>query len=99
MCHTFATINEDNTPTITPVGSLVLSSTHPHGYYFDVFNRALAANLDRGPEVAVLAVDNRKFFWLKSIMVKRFNTLPAIRLTGRVSPRRVALAEDVRRCL
>lgn len=99
LCHNFSTINEDGTPNITPIGSLVLNANKPGGYYFDVFNRTLSENVDRNPNVAILAVDSRKLFWLKSVFARKFKTPPAIRLVGKVSARRPALPEEVKRCL
>ena len=99
LCHSFSTVNDDGTPNITPIGSLVLTANHPGGFYFDVFNKTMTENLNANPDVNILAVDSRKLFWLKSVFSKRFNTPPAIRLIGRVSPRRQATAEDVKFCL
>ena len=99
LCHHFSTVNEDGTPNITPIGSLVLNLGSPGGYYFDVFNRTLSENLDRNPNVAILAVDSRKLFWLKSVFARKFKTPPAIRLIGKVGSRRPALAEEITRSL
>ena len=99
LYHGFSTVNEDGTPNITPIGSLVLSAERPGGFYFDVFNRTLASNLDSNPQVAILAVDNRKIFWLKSVLAKRFKSPPAIRLAGRVSAKCPATTEEIRYCL
>ena len=95
----FSSVNEDGTPNITPIGSLVLADRRPAGFYFDVFNSTLAKNVDRNPNIAVLAVDNRKLFWLKSVYSGRFSTPPAIRLMGTVGAKRPAAADEVRRSL
>ena len=99
LCHNFSTINEDGTPNITPIGSLVLNASNPAGYYFDVFNRGLSDNVDRNPNVAILAVDSRKLFWLRSVMARKFSTPPAIRLVGKVSSRRIAEQKEIEHSL
>ena len=99
LYHTFSSINDDGTPNITPIGSLVLSEDRPGGFYFDVFNRALANNVDRNSNIAILAVDSRKHFWFKSILFRKFNTPPAIRLIGKVSARRQATPLEVKHCI
>ena len=99
LCHNFATVNADGTPNITPIGSLVLDSDQPSGYYFDVFNRSLGENLDRNPSLAILAVDSRKLYWLASFIKRKFSTPPALRLIGSASHKQLATEEEIHRCL
>ena len=91
-----ATVDADGSPRLAPIGSLML--TEPgRGIYFDRFTTDTAANLDRDPRIAVLAVDSGKWFWLWGLVRGRFPALPAIRLEGKAGPRRPATEEERRR--
>lgn len=89
-----ATVNEDGTPQVTPIGSLWLDPLEPRGMYVDLFNRALARNVDRGERVSVLAVDARYRVWFAALAKGKFDQAPAIRLSGRVGPRRRATEDE-----
>ena len=92
--YAFSTINQDGTPNVTPIGSLLLNSNKPGGFYFDVYNHMLGLNLERNPNVAILAVDSRKHYWISSALKGKFKTPPALRLIGSVdSPRPVTQSE------
>jgi hypothetical protein len=93
-----ATVGEDGTPHVTPIGSVLL--TEPgKGIFFDIFTSQLARNLDRDPRVCVMAVDSGKRFWLTSLMKGRFAALPALRLVGTAGPLRIATPEEQTRWL
>jgi hypothetical protein len=95
--HAIASIDPDGHPRVTPIGSLLLERDRPRGFFFDIFSQRFAANLDRDPRVAVLAVDARKSLWLRSLVRGRFESAPAVRLLGRAGPRREAAPAEVER--
>jgi hypothetical protein len=91
-----ATLNEDGSPHLTPIGSVLL--TEPgRGIYFEIYATQLARNLERDPRLEVMAVDSGKGFWLLALARGRFSRPPGFRFTGTAGPRRPASAEEQRR--
>ena len=89
-----ATVNTDGSPHITPIGSLALHDD-PSGYFFDELCTASRTNLDRDPRVCILAVNAGMPFWIKSLVIGKFSTPPAVRLVGTVKPLREATPEEI----
>ena len=90
----FATVNEDGTPHLTPIGSLI-----PRGdcsaFYFEQYPSRLPENLERDNRISVLAVDMRKVFWIPSFLLGHYTHPPAVRLYGRAGERREATTEEI----
>lgn len=89
-----ASVDADGGPHITPVGTVFLRDDRT-GFYFDQYTRALARNVDRDPRVCVMAVDTSRLFWLRSLLVGRFNAPPAVRLYGTVGALRPATPPEL----
>jgi len=53
--YALASVNEDGSPHLTPIGALFLRENKT-GFYFDVFSVKMSNNLDRDQRVCVLAV-------------------------------------------
>lgn len=79
--YSIATVNEDGEPHVTPIGSLILGRPG-RGFYFERFPSNLPRNIEHQPEICVLAVNSSRWFWLKSLILGRFATPPAVRLFG-----------------
>ena len=88
-----ATVNEDGSPHVTPIGALILRDDRT-GFYFDEYPSKMPENLKRNPRVCILAVNADKIFWAKSLMEGRFLSPPAVRLTGTVGELRDASEEE-----
>lgn len=84
-----ATVTEDGEPHVTPIGSLILGEPG-HGFYFEEFPQHLPRNLGSNKHMCVLAVNSNKWYWLKSLVVGRFASPPAVRLHGVVGDLREA---------
>ncbi|PZS18755.1 MAG: pyridoxamine 5'-phosphate oxidase [Pseudonocardiales bacterium] len=67
------------------------------GFFFDIFNRQLAHNLNGDPRVTILAVDSSKRLWLRSLIQGSFPRPPGLRLVGTAGPRRLATELEVQR--
>jgi hypothetical protein len=91
-----ATLNEDGSPHLTPIGSVLLTEAGK-GIYFEIFATQLARNLERDPRLEVMAVHGGKGFWLSALARGRFSRPPGFRLSGKAGPRRLASAEEQRR--
>jgi uncharacterized protein len=89
-----ATVNEDGSPNIAPIGALILRA-NPSGFYFDEYAGKTGANIDRNPRVCILAVNAGKLFWAKSLMQGRFAAPPAIRLKGTAGELRNATDDEI----
>lgn len=87
--YAIATVNEDGSPHVTPIGALFLREDRT-GFYFDVFTSNMSANLERDPRVCILAVNSSVPFWQKSMSAGRCEIPPSVRLTGRVGEKRKA---------
>jgi hypothetical protein len=92
--YAIATVNEDGSPHVTPIGALFLRGNRT-GFYFDVFTSKMSANLERDSRVCVLAVNSSVDYWQKSIFMGRCEVPPAVRLTGRVSEKRMATKDEL----
>ncbi len=92
--YAIATVNEDGSPHVTPIGALFLRGDRT-GFYFDVFTSKMSANLARDPRVCVLAVNSSVDYWQKSMFAGRCELPPSFRLTGRVGEKRKATKEEL----
>jgi uncharacterized pyridoxamine 5'-phosphate oxidase family protein len=90
----FASINSDGTPHITPIGSLILRNNCT-GYYFEEYTKKMPANFAENPNVSILAVNSGFLFWIKSIFSGKFDCSPGIRLSGKVGERRMATENEI----
>ena len=94
--YAIASVSEDGSPHLTPIGSLML--TEPgKAVYFEKFTSQLPKNLKRNGKVTVMAVNSSKWFWLTSLIAGRFSQVPAIRLKGTAGDRRPATKEEAAR--
>jgi predicted pyridoxine 5'-phosphate oxidase superfamily flavin-nucleotide-binding protein len=57
-----ATVNEDGSPHITPIGSLIFRDNKT-GFYFEENLVTMPRNLKANPRVCILAVNADKLFW------------------------------------
>lgn len=89
-----ASVNEDGSPHLTPIGSLFLRDNKT-GFFFDKFSVNMSNNLKRNPKVCVLAVNSGLFFWQKSFVMGICETPPSVRLMGKVGERREATEGEV----
>ena len=91
-----ASLDGNNNPTITPIGSLFLNHDQT-GFYFEKFPSTLPKYAKINPNICVLAVNTSKWFWLKSILRGKFNSSPAIKLHGVLGDRRKATLHEIQR--
>ena len=94
MHFSMATVNEDGSPHITPIGSLILRED-PSGYFFDEYCTRTRENIARNPRVCFLAVNADRSFWVKSLIKGKFSASPAVRLMGTVSELREATPDEI----
>ncbi|MBW2607263.1 MAG: pyridoxamine 5'-phosphate oxidase family protein [Deltaproteobacteria bacterium] len=90
----FATVNENGTPRIAPYTSLILGK-NMKGFYFDESSRQMSQNLERDKRICVLLVKNKRWFWIKTLLLGRFDHAPAIRLMGTVGKKRNATMQEI----
>lgn len=91
-----ASVDSDNMPTITPIGSLFLNHDQT-GFYFEKFPSSLPKHAKNNPNVSLLAVNTSKWFWLKAIIKGKFNSSPAIKLYGVLGEKRKATPKEISR--
>ncbi len=91
-----ATVNKDNIPTITPIGTLFLNKNQT-GFYFEKFPKKIPENFKTNKNVCVLGVNSSKWFWIKALYKLRFSSHPAIRLYGELGERRKATDIEISR--
>ncbi|MBX7218806.1 MAG: pyridoxamine 5'-phosphate oxidase family protein [Blastocatellia bacterium] len=84
-----ASVTDDGTPHITPIGSLIL--TEPgKGLYFEIFTTHMPHNFKTRKRVCVMAVNSSRWLWLTALWRGKFAAPPAVRLLGTVGERRLA---------
>lgn len=91
-----ASIDGDNNPTITPIGSLFLNHDQT-GFYFEKFPSTLPKYAKINPSICAVAVNTSKWFWLKAILTGKFKSSPAIKLHGVLGDRRKATDKEIQR--
>lgn len=91
-----ASVNPDNNPTITPIGSLFLNKNQT-GFYFEKYPTKLPINSKFNNNICVLGVNSNKWFWIKSLFKEKFPNHPAIKLYGKLGERRKATEFEIRR--
>ena len=91
-----ASVDEDNNPTVTPIGSLFLNNNQT-GYYFEKYPKKLAIHAKNNSSICVLAVNSGVLFWIKSLFSGEFKKHPAIKLYGKLGDRREATAIEIKR--
>jgi uncharacterized protein len=89
-----ATVNEDGSPNVTPIGSLILKD-NPSGFYLEKFPIKTRENLIGNSRVCILAVNAHKTFWGKSLMQGKFDLPPAVRLLGVAGKLREAGIDEI----
>jgi hypothetical protein len=89
-----ATVNEDGSPHLTPIGALFLRENKT-GFYFDVFSVNMSKNLKHEQRVCILAVDSSLPYWAKSFTIGKCESPPSVRLKGTVGQRREATEAEI----
>ena len=95
MHVSIASVNEENQPTVTPIGSLFLNDNQT-GFYFEKFATKLNVNSKMNNKICVLAVNSNKWFWLKSLFKMKFEDYPDIKLYGELGIKREATKKEYR---
>ncbi len=80
-----ASVNEDGSPHVSPIGSVLLDYREPKGVFLQRFTTALPKNLDREERVTLMAVDAGAGLWLRGLFQGRFSKPPGVRLSGRAT--------------
>ena len=88
-----ASVDAENKPTVTPIGSLFLNKDQT-GFYFEKFPTKLPTSSNIN--ICLLAVNSSKWFWLKALLKGKFNQYPALKLYGELGIKRVATANEIR---
>ena len=91
-----ASVDDQNQPTITPIGTLFLNQDQT-GFYFEKYPSKLPKHANTNPNICALAVNSSKWYWLKSLFKGKFKTAPAIKLYGQLGERRQATEQEIQR--
>ena len=89
-----ATVNEQGMPHVTPIGSVVLMDKS-HGWFFQKFTKNISSNSKHCEYATIMAVNDGRWYWLKSLLKGHFNTPPAMRLIVRLGNLRPATEAEV----
>lgn len=93
MHVSIASVNMNNEPTVTPVGSLFLNDDQT-GFYFEKFAKKLNTNSKNNKKICLLAVNSSKWFWFKSLFNLKFKEYPALKLYGELGLKRDATEKE-----
>jgi hypothetical protein len=91
-----ASVDIENNPTVTPIGSLFLNNNQT-GFYFEKFPTKLPENSKDNNNICILGVNSSTFFWLTSLFSGEFKTYPAIKLYGQLGIKRKATDIELQR--
>ncbi len=84
-----ATVNADGIPHVTPIGSVVLNDKKS-GWFFQKFTKNIPKNAEHCEYATLMAVNDGKWFWLKSVLKGQFKQPPAMRLLVKLGEYRPA---------
>ena len=90
-----ASVNAESIPTVTPIGSLFLNDNQS-GFYFEKFATKLNRNSKTNRNICILAVNNGKWFWLRSLFCGKFSEYPGVKLYGELGDKRDATPKEFR---
>jgi len=91
-----ASVDTENKPTVTPIGSLFLNDDM-NGFYFEKYPSKLREHAAHNKNVCILAVNSGSIFWIKSLFKEKFHEHPAIKLYGELGGRRKATDSEIHR--
>jgi len=91
-----ASVDLENNPTVTPIGSLFLNDNQS-GFYFEKFPSKLPKHAISNPNICLLGVNSSRIFWIKALFWKKFPNYPAIKLYGQLGKRRKATDKEIKR--
>jgi hypothetical protein len=91
-----ASVDTENNPTVTPIGSLFLNDNQT-GFYFEKFPSKLPQHSKNNPNVCILAVNSSRMFWIKALFRLKFSDFPAIKLYGVLGVKRKATEREIAR--
>jgi len=91
-----ASVDAENNPTVTPIGSLFLNDKQS-GFYFEKYPSKLPIHAKINRNICALGVNSNTFFWLKSLFKGKFSSYPAIKLYGQLGERRKATEQETTR--
>ncbi|MCF6348596.1 MAG: hypothetical protein L3J20_09905 [Flavobacteriaceae bacterium] len=91
-----ASVDVENSPTVTPIGSLFLNNNQT-GFYFEKFPSKLPKHTEQNKNICVLGVNSNRWFWTRSLFKVAFKEYPAVKLYGVLGERRKATEKEVNR--
>ncbi|MCB0475008.1 MAG: pyridoxamine 5'-phosphate oxidase family protein [Flavobacteriaceae bacterium] len=91
-----ASVDSDNNPTVTPIGSLFLNDNQT-GFYFEKFPSKLPQHAESNPKVCLLGVNSGRLFWIRALFREKFTAHPAIKLYGELGEKRRAGDKEIQR--
>lgn len=93
-----ASVKDDGSPHVTPIGSLVLGD-EGCGVYFEEYPITLPQNLRRDRRVCIIAVNTSRWRMLWTMLRGKASQPFGVRLYGTVGERRAATPEEIKRFL
>ena len=91
-----ASLDSDNNPTTTPIGSFFLNKDQT-GFYFEKFPSRLPNHSKLNRTICVLGVNSNKWFWIKSLIKEKFLEYPGLKLYGILGEKRKASEIEIGR--
>lgn len=92
----FGSVDANNRPTVTPIGSLFLNDNQA-GFYFEQFPSKLPIQAKENNNICVLGVNSSRLFWIKSLFKGKFSSYPAVKLYGQLGTKRTATDHEITR--
>lgn len=94
MHCSIATVDQLGQPNITPIGTVFLKNNQT-GFFFDTYSESFKENIPNNSKACLQAVNIKRFFWLKSMILGKFSDFPGVRLNIEISELRIATAEEL----
>lgn len=88
-----ATVSDAGIPHVSPIGSVVLTD-ETKGWFFQKFTKSIPKNTEQCEYATIMAVNDGKWFWLKSVLKGQFKKPPAMRVLVKLGQLRPATEKE-----
>lgn len=89
-----ATIADDGTPHLTPIGSLLLGE-NKRGIMFEKYSIRMGNNIKINNNICIMGINVSLVTILKAIIIKKIKYRPGVRLWGTAGERREATIDEI----
>ncbi|PCJ15653.1 MAG: hypothetical protein COB02_17860 [Candidatus Cloacimonadota bacterium] len=93
-----STITKDGHPHSSPIGSVFLIDEN-RGYFIEMFTKSCSHRHPIQNKACIMVINTSPWFWLKSLFLGKFTTIPGVRLLVDLKEKRAGTDQEKQRFL